>query len=455
MTYQASPSGFRTFLIVWASQSVSVLGSTITFFALNIWLVQTAYPMEQQRQQLGWALAALGLALSLPAVVMTPFAGVMVDRLDRKRLMFLMDLLNGLLMTVVAFTMGAGLLRVWVVLVMAAILSATTAVHSAAFDTCYATLVTREQLPRANGLMQTMQSLVSIMAPALAVSMITLPVMARQGTITGTAGDILGVVQNGAALVLGVDAVSFFLAASVLLFLTIPSPQLSHQTSDKRTSVWDDVRLGVRYIYNRRPLLSLLAMVAIVNFLMPLGVFLPLVVKAKVQHGWTGPAYSFEAALASINTLGALGGILGGALVSVWGGLNRRVIGVTLFLVVEGLAVVVLGLSPTLFVAVLGMFLLDFANPIANAHSQAIWQSQVPWELQGRVFAVRRILAVGLQPMSQVLAGFVAGIVAPEVALVVMGSLITAVCAIQLFNRQLLLVDVEKYGVPTSNTYEL
>ena len=56
MSYQPPPNGWRTFLIMWGTQSVSAFGSALTFFALNIWLTQTLYPLPEQKPQLAWAI---------------------------------------------------------------------------------------------------------------------------------------------------------------------------------------------------------------------------------------------------------------------------------------------------------------------------------------------------------------------------------------------------------------
>ncbi|HJW89791.1 MAG TPA: hypothetical protein VJ436_04030, partial [Anaerolineales bacterium] len=91
MAYQPPPNGFRTFLIVWITQSVSVFGSALTFFTVNIWLTQSLYPLPEQKAQLAFALSAIGLAFGLPTVFGAPLAGAWADRHDRKRTMIAAD----------------------------------------------------------------------------------------------------------------------------------------------------------------------------------------------------------------------------------------------------------------------------------------------------------------------------------------------------------------------------
>lgn len=417
----------------------------MTLFALNVWLVQVIYPHPEQQAQLAWALAAVGLAMGVSSLVSTPIAGVLADRMDRKRLMLSMDVVNGATMILAAVLAATGLLQVWMIILIAGFFGVTDAVHNSTFDTSYAMLVSDEQLPRANGMMQTIWSLSAVLSPALAAAIIALPALARQGAVPGSVGRLLGGLETGVPLALGVDAASFLLAAAVLAMLQIPSPDRTGQAGGV-ASVLADVRFGVDYIRRRPPLLWLLATFAVVNLCLPLGVFLPLVVKVDLAADWMARGMTYEAALATLNTLMAVGGLVGGVLVSVWGGARRRrVVVLLLAMAVGGVAQIGLGLVPGLYLAGAAAFLLSFTEPIANAHSQAIWQGQVDRGMQGRVFAVRRVIAQALGPLGQVLAGAVAGRMDPGVGLAVLGVVITLACVAQLFNPQLLRVEDRAY----------
>src|SRR5260221_10608389 len=94
MTHETPPNGFRTFVILWASQSVSMIGTALTFFAVNIWLAQSLYPLPAQKVQLAHALSAVALVWGLPLVVGAPIAGAWADRHDRRRTMIAMNLLS-------------------------------------------------------------------------------------------------------------------------------------------------------------------------------------------------------------------------------------------------------------------------------------------------------------------------------------------------------------------------
>src|SRR5262245_32751022 len=180
-----------------------------------------------------------------------------------------------------------------------------------------------EKLPRANGMMQTIFALSNILSPALAAIIIGLPALARQAGLTGW----LAGLSNGTALAILVDAATFLLAAATLLFVAIPSPRradLAAASAAPRPSIWADVRSGMRYIWDRRPLLWLLATFTVANFAFaPLVVLPPLLLKYTYAVDWMARGLTYEAALAFFNTALGIGGVLGGVLVSVWGGLKR------------------------------------------------------------------------------------------------------------------------------------
>src|SRR5574341_1142636 len=315
--YQAPPNGWRTFLTVWITQSISVLGSALTLFAMNVWLTTTLYPTEAQKPQLAWALAALNLSFAIPTILGAPIAGAFVDRHDRQRTMIVMDAANGLLSLTVMFLIATHRLNVFGLIAIGALGATFTTFHSAAFDTSYAMLVPEEKLPRANGMMQTIFSLSGIIAPALAATLIALPALARQGSLPSFAA-LLSQIKDGAVLAIGVDATTFFLAAIVPIFLFIPSPKRTdlHMTHGEKKSLWADMKEGALYIWYRRSFLWLLGTFTLSNFVGGTLVLQPIIVKFQLPPDWTARGFTFEAALAMLGTISSLGGVVGGFVIS-------------------------------------------------------------------------------------------------------------------------------------------
>jgi hypothetical protein len=270
--------------------------------------------------------------------------------------------------------------------------------------------------------------------------------VARQADLSGAVGEALAGLSNGAALPVLIDAVTFFLASATLVFLFIPSPKRTDlRGADGRVkkSMWADIKEGALYIWHRRPLLWLLGTFAVANFVSgPLGVFQPLLVKFNLAANWTALGFQYETALALLGTVAAIGGVVGGLFVSVWGGLKtKRIYGVLVPLILAGLAQIAFGLSSWLYFSAAMVFIVDGMVPIMNSHSQTIWQTQTPRELQGRVFSVRRLIAQFTWPLSAALAGWAGGRFDPGTVVAVLGAVLVVFCIAQLFNPYLMRVE--------------
>ncbi|MFN8484991.1 MAG: MFS transporter [Anaerolineae bacterium] len=439
---ETPPHGFRTFVIIWVTQSISALGSSLTFFALTIWITVTLYPLPEQKAELAFALSAIGLAFGVPVVFAAPVAGAWADRHDRKRTMLVVDFLSGALSLSLAALVLSGSLQLWPVLVITALFAVLGAFHMAAFDTSYVMLVPPKHLPRANGMMQTTWSLASIVAPAIAATIIALPSLARQGVLPLPP---LTALPDGTALVLFIDAATFFLAGLVLPFLNVPSPRPADQSerTGAASRLWSDVALGWRYIWQRRPLLWLLGTFTLVNLLFaPAGVLTPLLLKFNLAPSWMALGLSYEASLALVNSAGGIGGFIGGLLISTWGGLKtRRIYGVLVPIVVSAIGVMVFGLTSYVYVAAAMVIVRSMMTPLMNSHSQSIWQTQTPPELQGRVFAVRRLIAQFTWPLGTALAGFIGGAFDISVVITLSGAIVLVFTVAQFFNPALLRVE--------------
>jgi DHA3 family macrolide efflux protein-like MFS transporter len=451
MTYVPPSHGFRTFVIVWAAQSLSVIGSGMTGFALNVYLAQVLYPASEQKAELALAFTVLNLGFTIPFVFGGPLAGAWADRHDRKQIMIVTDTINGLITLLTFILMLSGSLQLWMLVCIGVLAAAAGAFHYAAFDASYAMLVPDRLLPRANGMMQTTWSLSGIISPALAALIIAVPALLPQDI---RAAAPIAAMANGTPLVFAIDAFTFFLCAAVLLLVHVPSPTRSDAGASGRVeqSVWADVREGALFIWHRPPLLWLLALFAAANLAgAPTGIVVPLLVKFNIEPDWAARGYTFETALALLAVASGVGGVIGGLIVSTWGGLKRnRVYGVLAPMLVAGVFQIVYGLSPLLLLSVAAASLGAAMHPFLNAHSQSIWQSHTPRELQGRVFSIRRLIAWTILPISTAATGALAGVLDPGYVFASLGMIWALFCATQLFNPYLRRVD-DKAALDAAN----
>ena len=441
--YQAPANGFRTFVILWATQALSVFGSQLTFFAMTVWLTTRLYPAPEQQGLLAAALSAIALAFALPNVLMAPVAGALADRVDRKAIMLWTNLGSGLVSLALMAVLMADMLSVPVLVAMMAVFAILMCIHNSAFEASYAMIVPEQHLPRANGMMQTVFGLSGILSPAVAAALIALPGLLRGVANPGWLVAAVAGLTDGAALAIAVDAVSFVIAAAVLPFLTVPSPQRNAVAGAPRRSMIADVKEGISFISARRGLLWLLLTFAVVNFCgAPFAVLRPILVRDNLAADYLGRGLSYEAALALIGSVGAVGGVIGGVLITAWGGLKRRrIYGVLLPLVLGGLTQAVFGLANGFYVALGAMAVNMFVFPMANAHSQTIWQVQTPREMQGRVFAVRRVVAQFTYPLGTATAAFLGGWLGPGLAIAACGIISASYALLQLANRTVISVE--------------
>ncbi|HEY3341897.1 MAG TPA: MFS transporter, partial [Anaerolineae bacterium] len=233
-------------------------------------------------------------------------------------------------------------------------------------------------------------------------------------------------------------------AALVPIFLFIPSP-VRHDlrtTGGGNKSMWADVKEGGLYIWHRRSFLWLLGTFTVANFVGGAQVLMPILVKFQLAPDWTARGMQFETVYALLTTVASIGGVLSGVIISAWGGLKaRRIYGVLVPMIFEGLVTIVFGGSRWLFVSIGAVGIMAAMGPILNAHSQAIWQIQTPRELQGRVFAVRRLIAQFSWPASSFLMGALASQFDPGIIVMVLGGILVVWCIGGLFNPYLRRVE--------------
>ena len=232
MLKDAGKTGMLGFTIIWIGQMFSLLGTTMTGFALTIW----AWHLTGQVT----ALALVALFNFLPVVAVSPIAGAIVDRYDRKKIMMLADLAAGLPTVAVLLLYSTGNLQIWHLFITGAITGAFQAFHFPAYSAAVTMMLRKEQLGRANGMLATAQFVSMIFAPVIAA------------LILSVAGFTVGI-----SLVLMFDITTFLFAISMLLFVHIPRPPVTEAGLKGMGSIWRESLYGFRYIYERSSLLGL------------------------------------------------------------------------------------------------------------------------------------------------------------------------------------------------------
>lgn len=363
------PTGMRAFTIIWIGQLVSLLGSSMTGFALPIWVFEQTGRVQET--------ALMGLAFMLPLIIMSPIAGAIVDRSNRKTMMMLSDLAAGATTVIVLILLATDNLQIWHLYITNAIAGAFQTFQWPAYSAAISLMLPKEQYGRANGLMDLAGAGSNIFAPV-------------------AAGALLGII--GLEGVLLIDIVTFIFAVSTLAFVYIPKPPITEAGREAQGSIWREAAFGFRYILRRPSLLGLQLVFFCANFLSALG----FTVLAPMILARTG---NNELIFGSSQSVGAVGGIVGAMVMSAWGGPKRRVHGVLLGWAISSLlGTVVIGLGRSLPVWAAGLFFTAFFVPIINGSNQSIWQAKVAPDLQGRVFSIRRLIAWVTSPVANLVA---------------------------------------------------
>lgn len=368
MVQKTVSGGLKLWSVIWGGQLVSLVGSGLTSFALGVWAYQRSGSVTQ--------FALIVFFAGVPGILLAPLAGTLVDKWDRKKVMIASDTFTALTTLVVALLLWQDLLQVWHIYIVVALNSVFRTFQWPAYIAATTLLVPKKHYARVGGMMQFGQAASEIVAPILAgLLMVTI--------------DIEGILL--------VDFASYFIAVGALALVKIPKPEVSEEGAAAAALPFRKrLTYGFTYISARKGLLGLLLFFAMINFVVSLATVLltPLVL-----------SFANEAVLGTVLSVSSVGMLVGSIIMMVTGGPKKRIYGVLVFGLILGVAVFVAGLRPYAPLVAAGVFLMMVGVPIINGSSQAIWQSKVAPDLQGRVFAVRRMVAQFTVPIADLSAG--------------------------------------------------
>jgi DHA3 family macrolide efflux protein-like MFS transporter len=370
MTQSKRPMGMRAFSIVWIGQIISLLGSAMTGFGVTLWIYEGT--------EKATALALGGFFFMMPLLLLSPVAGALVDRHNRKLMMMVSDLASGATTVIMLLLYVTDNLQLGHLFALNAVNGAFQAFQWPAYSAAMSLMLPKEQYARANSMLQLAGTGSHIFAPVLA-------------------GALIGPLGLGGIMM--IDIVSFSFAVGSLLFVHIPQPETSEAGRRGQGSLLSESVYGFWYILERPCLLGLQLVFMFGNFCVGLAyaVFAALIL-ARTDNN--------ELIFGSVQSAGAIGGVVGGLAMTAWGGPKRRVHGVLGGWMLSGLlGTVLLGLGRALLVWMAGAFMVQFFMPIINSSNQAIWQTKVAPDVQGRVFSIRRLIAWFVSPIAALLAG--------------------------------------------------
>lgn len=364
------------FFTIWTGQAFSLFGSQLVSFAVIWWLTQTTGSAT--------VLATASLVGLLPQVILGPFAGTLVDRWNRRLTMIIADGLITLATIGLAVLFALDIVQIWQVYTLLFIRSVCGGFHWPAMQASTTLMVPKEHLTRIQGLNQMLQGGMSIISAPLGALLLSLLPMQS---------------------ILAIDVITAILAIIPLFFFQVPQPVRNdlHPEANGKSSFKQDFMAGLSYVWSWPGLMIIGIMATIINFLLtPAFSLLPILV---YKH-FTGQAIQ----LATLESFYGIGVILGGLILSAWGGFKRRVLTSLVGLVAMGIGCLAMGLLPpsAFVIAVAVGFYLGFVNPIVNGPLFAAVQAAVAPELQGRVFSLIGTVSAAMSPLGLIIAGPIA-----------------------------------------------
>lgn len=381
----------RTFLFNWLAALTSVLGDGVHGVALALWVLQST----GSARSMGIVLAVRGIV----AVALGPVAGTVADRVDRRKLMIGMDLVRVLTVGALAWLMVTPGIPFPAVVALAALTTAANQFFAPAFQSSLVNIVQKSDLPRATGLLQVSQTMGHVLGPVLG------------GTVVALAG--------GAAAMAG-DAASFLLSAGLILAGgAFPSPRQGSGSG----SFWSEMRAGFRYVRGQPLVRGIVTLAPVVNFFANGAMILLQVIAIKV---WLASDVEFGAVEGAIS----LGFLLGGAAVMALGQkLRRRGRWMAAAGILTGTLLTTVVRMPGVQWALPVLVALGVALAFINVLLQVALQSEVPTEMQGRVFGTMSSLAGMTAPVAFLVAGLLADQFPPVLVATISGVLLTAAMA--------------------------
>ncbi|MES0362027.1 MAG: MFS transporter, partial [Anaerolineales bacterium] len=388
--------GWKTpFFTIWTGQAFSLLGSSLVGFALIWWLTDTTGSAT--------VLATAAMFEFLPRVFVGPLAGTLVDRWNRRQVMLIADTITALATAVLIYLIWAGTLQIWHIYLLMLVRSTAGSFHMPAMLASTSLMVPEDQLTRVQGLNQLLQGIMNIAAPLLGALLI--------GFIP---------LHN----VLAVDLITAALAILPLLFINIPQPNVNASLDQGNTSVWSDMRIGFRYVWDWVGLRNIIFLAVLINLItMPAITLMPLLVKNEFSGG--------VMEIASMQSAWAVGFLVGGVLLSVWGGFRRKILTANLAMFGTALGLLLVGVAHNVAfqLALAGIFIAGLMNVLMNGPAFALLQTVVDEDMQGRVLSLVISLANAMTPLGLMVAGPLAEKTGVN-AMFIFASIVFVICGV-------------------------
>ena len=391
----------RNIILFVISQSISLFGSSLVQYAI-MWYITL-------NTQSGVMMTISIICGFLPTFFLSPFAGVWADQYDRKKLIAISDGLIAGVTFIMALFFYSGKESLGLLFMVLGIRALGTAIQTPAVNAFIPQLVPEEHLMRVNGINGSIQSIIFLLSPMISGALLTLATI---------------------EVIFLIDIITAITAIGILIWCLKVPP---HKKIDKGAKVdyFKDLGRGFTYIQHNKYVKSFFTYDAIYLFLVtPVAFLLPLQVTRRFgQDVWR---------LTAIEIAFSIGMILGGILMTTWGGFKNRVHSMVFSCFISGLFTLLIGIAPNFVLYLLFTMLIGVVMPIFNTPAIVLLQEKVDPDYLGRVFGVLSMISSSVMPMGMLLFGPAADIIDIGWLLIITGALLSFQTIFMIKNKALI-----------------
>ncbi len=360
-----------SFLILWQSQLVSTLGDAAYSIALGFWVLATTGSTA--------LMGTLMAASTLPGVIISPFAGVMIDRYNKKALLVLMDVIRGISIILLSFASFKGFIAIWMVFATGIILSVCGAIFRPGVNSSIPELAPPSKITNANAAFAVVTNGANMIGNALGGFLLKL---------------------FGSTLMFFFNGISYLFSGLSIFFIKIPKKE-----KKDNQYFWRDMKDGFSFMWKLKGLRYIIVVIAFINFFfnISLVLFLPLFQKTS----YLGPD-KYGVAIACFMG-GAMAGYLLTSIIKIQ---PNKKFGIFIISgITSNLCFILFTLQHIFIIMVVLLLAGGFFNSILNVILMSSVQIATTKEVRGKVLAFMSMVTQGLSPFAMALGGVLGGII--------------------------------------------
>lgn len=358
----------KTFYVLLITQTISMLGSSMTAFAIGVWLF-----LETGKTT---PLMLVAFFSWLPRMVLGGVAGVFADRLNRRMLIMLGDAGQAVPTLLLAIVFATDTFQVWHLYVAALVQSFFGMMQGPAFMASVTMLVPEDHRTRANAIIEISGPLAGMTAPVLG------------GMLYAVVG-ITGVII--------IDLVTFLLAVGVAWLVHIPQPTRTAESQATQGSVWQELRGGYQFLASRRGLFYVSLYFMFLNFITT-GIW-------RLMTPYMLVLTDSERTVGLLQGISSAGLVIGGLLPIVWQGTRTKIHTIFPTLMWAAVGLIIFGMVRTPLGLGIAVFLMMLPYKFNNALLHSIQQAKIPPDMQGRVYGLIGQISIFAMPITYLVTG--------------------------------------------------